>query len=1016
VAPQRNIAKALAPWLAALVALFGLLGLSAPAAAAIYDPALEWRTIHTENFDVHYHQGLEQMAQRVAHYVEWSRTLVTDFTGFTPDGRTQVVLIDNTESANGSAALAPTPTMRLLAVAPAEGSTLDVSDDWLQKLVLHEYVHINHLQMHSGFPWFLRKVFGNLVSYNAMSPEWMTEGFATWLETELQGQGGRVRASDPEMYLRMSVLEDEALTIDRGTVQYGFWPAGSSAYFWGAKFQKWLATKYDPKAVPAYYEFYGTVPIPYAHVFDSWGHFGEPFEKLWSEWQATLKTEYTKLRHALTEKGLTVIREQVTTDGWTSGRPVYTADGKGLYYLRFSPREPPYIVRRDLASGRDDRFAVNQAGSLSVAADAHRIAFCQDILYGLFNWNGTCFVRHEYEAATGTAQSKPGEPEAELITLKDPANPEVRVRARLAEISPDGNDVLAVILGRGQTGIGRFHLETGATGAVQVASFEQVLPQDLDTSYGKPAYSPDGRLFAVSRRRTGHPRDLFIFHRDGRPYRRVTNDPARDMHPVFTRDGQYLLFASDRTGITNIYAYELATGATFQVTNVLGGAFEPFPTPDGTGLAFRHYTARGYDIVTARLDRRDMRPVVTTGDFDDGPDRFPDERWHLKADADPLPSSPYEPGPIMRPFNNNWVLSPGFALIGSHVGLSLATFGTDPLGFHGYSLGANYSSLTETFGGSATYRYAREQPVLSLGVDTSGVYYSNVVKFAAVDADGNQLLGPDSGRYIERRVGGTAAVIYPIDLYWTFVGQYRFEYRVAQSALPAGFVAASLPPQGNFGRLGASINYTSTGQYPYAISPEYGWNATLGLELVSKVIGAQYTYVAVSAEAIRYVRMPWLTNHVLALRLKTGFTFGPDVVEVFRLGGNEGEGALAGGADRFFSLRGFPAGYFTGTGAYAATVEYRFPIWRIEHGPWTLPVFVKYLAGTVFADAGNVWTSATIGREMFEGINVSAGAEIYARIALFYAPALNYRLGVAVPLRGLNPSAYAIYFRLGTSF
>src|SRR5207237_3370615 len=59
-----------------------------------------------------------------------------------------------------------------------------------------------------------------------------------------------------------------------------------------------------------------------------------------------------------------------------------------------------------------------------------------------------------------------------------------------------------------------------------------------------------------------------------------------------------VLWSSDRTGIYNIFALEVATGRTFQVTNVLGGAFQPVVSPDRRTLVFTGFSAVGYDLCT----------------------------------------------------------------------------------------------------------------------------------------------------------------------------------------------------------------------------------------------------------------------------------------------------------------------------------------------------------------------------------------------------------------------------------
>ena len=46
----------------------------------------------------------------------------------------------------------------------------------------------------------------------------------------------------------------------------------------------------------------------------------------------------------------------------------------------------------------------------------------------------------------------------------------------------------------------------------------------------------------------------------------VTHDRAVDGDPVWSPDGRWLYFTSNRTGITNVYAHDLATGALWQVT------------------------------------------------------------------------------------------------------------------------------------------------------------------------------------------------------------------------------------------------------------------------------------------------------------------------------------------------------------------------------------------------------------------------------------------------------------------
>ena len=74
-----------------------------------------------------------------------------------------------------------------------------------------------------------------------------------------------------------------------------------------------------------------------------------------------------------------------------------------------------------------------------------------------------------------------------------------------------------------------------------------------------PAWSPDGRLIAYSRWKPGGFRDIHVYDLATGADRALMHDRAMDVDPRFSPDGRTIVFSSDRTGIYNIFAYELAT-------------------------------------------------------------------------------------------------------------------------------------------------------------------------------------------------------------------------------------------------------------------------------------------------------------------------------------------------------------------------------------------------------------------------------------------------------------------------
>src|SRR5690606_33548376 len=70
---------------------------------------------------------------------------------------------------------------------------------------------------------------------------------------------------------------------------------------------------------------------------------------------------------------------------------------------------------------------------------------------------------------------------------------------------------------------------------------------------GAPAFSPDGRLLAMTlSSEAGNP-DIWVKNLGNGDMQRVTTNPAIDTEPAWSRDGKALYFTSDRGGGPQIY-------------------------------------------------------------------------------------------------------------------------------------------------------------------------------------------------------------------------------------------------------------------------------------------------------------------------------------------------------------------------------------------------------------------------------------------------------------------------------
>lgn len=105
---------------------------------------------------------------------------------------------------------------------------------------------------------------------------------------------------------------------------------------------------------------------------------------------------------------------------------------------------------------------------------------------------------------------------------------------------------------------------------------------------GGVAWLPDNRLVYISRASTSQ--DLWMMDQDGKNQRQLTTAETRvERYPTITPDGRYVVFVSTRTGNSNLFRLELATGDQQQLTN---GTSEEFPVISGDGQSVI-YTATG---------------------------------------------------------------------------------------------------------------------------------------------------------------------------------------------------------------------------------------------------------------------------------------------------------------------------------------------------------------------------------------------------------------------------------------
>lgn len=97
------------------------------------------------------------------------------------------------------------------------------------------------------------------------------------------------------------------------------------------------------------------------------------------------------------------------------------------------------------------------------------------------------------------------------------------------------------------------------------------------------------------------------------------NDGVFEGNPVYSPDGQWILFESEAAGNMDIWMIASSGGETFQFTTDPGFDTTPFWSPDGRRFCFESDRSGSKNIYVFDLDDPGAGPVaVTTGDWNHG--------------------------------------------------------------------------------------------------------------------------------------------------------------------------------------------------------------------------------------------------------------------------------------------------------------------------------------------------------------------------------------------------------------
>ncbi|RCK74508.1 MAG: tolB protein precursor [Ignavibacteriae bacterium] len=551
-------------------------------------PELEWYTIETEHFYVHYHKGAERTAQLTAKIAEEIYEPVTSLYNHKPDQKVSWIIKDYDDYSNGASYFYDN---KIEIWATSMDFDLRGTHNWLRNVLTHEFTHIIQIQTSMKFgrriPAFYFQWLGYeaerrpdvlygfpnvIVSYplsGFVVPAWFAEGTAQFNRAELEYDFWDTHR---DMILRMYALDGNMLSWEEMSV-FGKTSLGNeSSYNAGFAFVSYIANKYGIDKVVEISRNLSSL-TEYSIDGAIKRAIGVDGKTLYNDWRKSLEEEYNLRVQSI--KNNLVEGEKIANVGFGNFYPTFSPDGKKVAYV--SNKEADYFFLSslyvyDLEKKQEKKLKEGVRSSLSWSPDGKKIFYSKNTSDNK-HWSNVYDIYY-YDLET----------EKEIRITKGR-------RASYPAIKPDGKQIAYVVNKDGTTNLAI---------ALYDDSLKELKEEILLTNFSNgeqvynPKWSPDGEkiIFDYSIK---DGRDIAIIDIVTKELDFIFSGPEDTRSATYTIDGENILYSSDESGIFNIYKYNLETKQKTQLTNVLGGAFMPSINQNNE-LVYATYQSTGYKI------------------------------------------------------------------------------------------------------------------------------------------------------------------------------------------------------------------------------------------------------------------------------------------------------------------------------------------------------------------------------------------------------------------------------------
>ena len=908
-----------------------------------------WLSQDSAHFTISYLGAHQRTAQRALDIAERVHNELLPFFTYAPEERTEIVLVDDYDTSNGWATAVPFAQIRLYMRQPEDVDNLEANDEWLHLLIRHEYAHIMHMELSSGVVNSLRYVFGrNLFLFpHLLTPPVFKEGLAVYLETNKELGYGRLQSSNYAMQMRMEVLSGEVKDLQQAVVATREFPFGYY-YLYGAYFIEYLSETYGDQKLQLFLQDYSGKLLPYFLLNNSAEKaFSKDFLALWDDYQVYLMARFSKQVTIHNNPELNVVDLdkslylQVTTSS-DSGLLVNRNNGEDRTSINLLNIQQSNDVdwQEVVKSKHIDALSQHPEGGLAVSrkmyyADGH-------ILNDLFLYHDGDWQRLSERQRFTKLRWLPNGKQL-LASRKMNGLSELWIINTSIHVPPklfwQGDE--HVVLGA---------FDVSANGQYLVAAIKR--PQQ--------GWNLERLLLTEPDSDNLHYNSCFFntLEFSAGNWQALTDSKAIENAPAFLPDGR-IVFSADYDGIYNIYVLDPNTQEINQLSQEIGGAFQPHWQAD-LGLVYQAYDSAGYVL---RYIKEPKSLSAFTISSQQGRYDYPNAVSQVTAKLEP---KPYRPWSTLRP--RSWLPFLWFDDVSSRVGATF--FASDALGRHNYRFAADWDFKNSLANYNVSYQYDNRWFV--------GLQRGHNFETFSENGEQEYLITQDDYLSLQRR---NMFAMWEDDLRFHVGTVWDKERFVSQP----DFVNAGQYQSKDEVLAGLAVTFDN--RQSYLNVPGTGWGNYIDLVLeTNELFTADYNGQKFQGQWLGTLDL--LGRSTLTARL--GFGYADQDAKSFRLGGHElADEWLLFGRDSQ-ALRGYDES--VQRGQYYATQRLELNTWltRVERN-WALyPIGLGDLSGKLFVDSGAAWDSGEDHKQL-----TGIGTELTAELKLGYSLTIATTLGIA---------------------